>query len=151
MRKIIIKSNYLIVKNQTVTAPAFFFFYIHIFPCPTRASSAFKVTYFFILPVKLARYSLKGCVALRLAIGNQRLPGWVRSLVMCRGELFLVISRIIFKCLWRRWKCYRKVKQMASLFPSVLWIMNIRQIKPRQKIILYYTCIYIYIYIYIYI
>ena len=131
MRKIKIKSNYLIVKNQTVTAPAFSFFYIHIFPCPARASSAIKVTYFFILLMRLARYSLKDCVALRLAIGKQRFPVQVRSLVMCRGELFLVISRIISKCLWSRWKCYREVTQMASLFPSVLWIINIRQKKSR--------------------
>ena len=40
----------------------------------------------------------------RLALGNQRFSVWVQLLVMCRGELSVVITWLMFKCLWSGWK-----------------------------------------------
>ena len=45
---------------------------------------------------------------------------------MCRSELSAVIARLISKCLWSGWKCHPR-------FPAVLWLVNVRERKPRWK------------------
>ena len=44
------------------------------------------------------------CSETKGSLGNQTFPVRVRLLAMCRGELSVVIARLLSKCLWSRWK-----------------------------------------------
>ena len=69
----------------------------------------------------------------RLALGNQRILVRVRLLAKCRGELSVVITRPMPKCLEAGGNGSEELKKCPPLSLAVLRIVNGREGKPRWK------------------
>ena len=72
-------------------------------------------------------------VRYRLALKNLTFPVRVRLLAMSRSQLSPATARLMSKCLWSGWNGREELKIYPPPSPAVLWIMNIRERKPRQK------------------